>query len=551
MKYSNSILPFVVLAASLSLPSFASAKRDKKDKDKDATSAGQDLRQAATVIAVDDVINLPPGTSEAFIAVLENDSGDNLVIKSMTSPAASGECIISLSLTEVVYTPPSNGFIGSDQCEYEACDTSDMCDTATLTIVIKEELTSGPSPAQGGNVKTLAPTPSFPIDTQVPTPSDIIQTPVPTPSIPEVTPAPVPDVKTNFPTEDKISDYKPTDKPVSKPEYKPTNAPKPEYPTPDYYKPTDAPVHTPDYYTPPTDTPVLYHKPEPVPYHEPEPAAYEPEWHNDGYAATTAPVVAWQHDGYEPEHYEPEPAPEQWHNDGYEPAPEPEQWHNDGYDVVKEDDHYEPTDDYHTEPTPEAWQHDGYEHEETEQWQNDGHDEHEEEHHDHAGWTHAEWVVDHPDQEEWETDYPTYSPAWSPSSWVSEEDGEGWVGSDHDDSGKWSGGSSGSWSGSSGGSGKSGKGSKGGKGSKSGSSSESDDEVVETHEHRRLRKNRLRKNRVLYSTTATDDYYTASYGYTAGHIIDHFGPEHHHHEPASKSGKASGKSRKLLRSARL
>ncbi|KAL3757474.1 hypothetical protein ACHAWU_006681 [Discostella pseudostelligera] len=594
MKYSNSILPFVVLAASLSLPSFASAKRDKKDKNKDSTSdnAGQDLRQAATVMAVDDVINLPPGTSEAFIAVLENDSGDNLVIKSMTSPAASGECIISLSLNEVVYTPPSNGFIGSDQCEYEACDTSDMCDTATLTIVIKEELTSGPSPAQGGNVKTLAPTPSFPVDTQVPTPS-----------IPDVTPAPM----TNFPTEDKIPDYKPTDKPVSKPDYKPTNAPKPEYPTPDY-KPTDAPVSkpdyptpdhhtpdyykptTPDYYTPPTDTPVVYHKPEPVSYHEPEPAAYEPEWHNDGYAATTAapvvvawhhdgyesepaPETTWQNDGYETEHHESEPAPEQWHNDGYEPAPEPETWHHDGYGtttvpetwhndgygttkpeewhsdgydvVVKEEDHYE--------PTPESWQHDGYEPEHEEGWKNDGHDEHEEEHHDHAGWTHAEWVVDHPDQAEWETYYPTYSPAWSPSSWVSEEDGEGWVGSVHDhDSGKWSGGSSGSWSGSSGGSGKSGKGSKGGKSSKSGSSSENDDEVVETHEHRRLRKNRLRKNRVLYSTAKTDDYYTASYGYTADHIIDHFEPEHHHHdEPASKSGKSSGKSRKLLRSARL
>ena len=482
MKYSNSIVTFFALAsASIVIPSssLVAAKRDKDDD-------GQDLREAATVMAVDDVINLPPGTSEAFIAVLENDSGMNLAIKSISSQASSGECITSLSLNEVVYTPADTAFIGSDQCEYEACDATNMCDTATLTIVIKEDLTSGPSTTPGGTVKTVAPTPAFPEDTPVPTPGEVIETPAPTPAIPEVTPAPTPDdiVNTPFPTEKGDNTPAPVTTPVyPTPDYKPTDAPvaTPVYPTPDYYKPTDAPVATP--YNKPEPVPAYYHNPEPaVTYPEPEPVYQEPVYEPESPAA------------YEPEPYhEPEPV--------YEP--EPYEHHNDDHYDAGTDDHYEHHDDHYEaepyhEPEPEhEHEHDGY-------------------------------VTDHYEQHDDMTYYPTYQPTQS-GSWSG--------GSDH--SGSWSGSVSegGDWSGSSGGSGKSGKSSKGSKGSKS--SKGSSDGVV----HRKL----LRKNRVLYTNTV-DDYYTASYGYSAGHIIDHFDEEKSHHH--SKSGKGSGKARKLLRTSR-
>ncbi len=439
MKYSSSIVSlFAFATASMSILQSSLLVAAKKDKDNNNDN-GQDLREAMTVMAIDDIINLPPGTSEAFIAVLENDSGMNLAIKSIASQASQGECIISLSLIEVVYTPPDAAFIGSDQCEYEACDAMDMCDTATLTVVIKEELTSGPPPSMGGSVKTLAPTPSFPEVTQAPTPGEII-TPFPTPDIPEVTPAPTPDnvVTTPFPTE------KDTPAPVTTP----------VYPTPDYYKPTDAPVDVP------------YNKPEPaVPayYPNPEPASY--------------PEPVYQVPVYEPKpnYYEPE-SEEQHHDDDHYDATTDDHYahHDDHYEPEPHDDHYEPV------PTD-----DGY--------VSDNHHEHHDDEFYYPG----------------ESDHSSSGGSWSGSG--SDSEGESWSGSGS----------------------KSGKGGKSSKGSKS-----SSDGVVS----RQL----LRKNRILFTTTV-DDYYTASYGYTTGHIIDQFDDESHHH---SKSGKGSGKSRKLLRTPR-
>ena len=91
----------------------------------------------ALVTAVDDIITLPSGTSEAFIGVLDNDMGENLLVRSIISQPSNGKCSISLfSLSEVVYTPNDISFIGSDQCTYEACDEDDNCDMAVVGITI-------------------------------------------------------------------------------------------------------------------------------------------------------------------------------------------------------------------------------------------------------------------------------------------------------------------------------------------------------------------------------------------------------------------------------
>jgi len=94
------------------------------------------LNQNALVIAVDDTISLQSGTTEAFIAVLENDTGSNLIVRGITSQPNNGQCSISLNLSEVVYIPNDTSFVGSDQCTYETCDDEEDCDTAIVRITI-------------------------------------------------------------------------------------------------------------------------------------------------------------------------------------------------------------------------------------------------------------------------------------------------------------------------------------------------------------------------------------------------------------------------------
>ena len=111
------------------------------------------LNQNALVIAVDDTISLQSGTTEAFIAVLENDTGSNLIVRAITSQPTNGQCSISLNLSEVVYIPNDTNFVGSDQCTYETCDDEEDCDTAIVRITI------------GSGVNPTPPTPTPPAPT--------------------------------------------------------------------------------------------------------------------------------------------------------------------------------------------------------------------------------------------------------------------------------------------------------------------------------------------------------------------------------------------------
>ena len=109
------------------------------------------------LVLADDTLTISSAKEDksTYIAVLENDTfeeGGELIVKSITSQATYGECIISFDLKQVVYTAPEDGeeFIadGTDECTYEACveDESSFetmeCATATLTITIVEDTTS-------------------------------------------------------------------------------------------------------------------------------------------------------------------------------------------------------------------------------------------------------------------------------------------------------------------------------------------------------------------------------------------------------------------------
>jgi len=128
--------------------------QDQKNDIADQGSADgtEPFNSSSNLRANDDTATIISGIDDvAFIDVLENDVTSNspkaIVVKSITAQAAHGECVISMNLKEIVYTPPNIGeYIGSDECTYEACivDESDEwgnadCDTAVARIEIIED----------------------------------------------------------------------------------------------------------------------------------------------------------------------------------------------------------------------------------------------------------------------------------------------------------------------------------------------------------------------------------------------------------------------------
>ncbi|KAL7551920.1 hypothetical protein ACHAWF_015123 [Thalassiosira exigua] len=87
-----------------------------------------------TVSAKDDVIKIPAGAVRAFISVLDNDSGSNLVLNNIVAQATFGRCAVSLDLKRVVYIPNNTGLQRSDGCRYRVCNAQDVCDTASVKI---------------------------------------------------------------------------------------------------------------------------------------------------------------------------------------------------------------------------------------------------------------------------------------------------------------------------------------------------------------------------------------------------------------------------------
>ncbi len=77
------------------------------------------------------------------ITVLKNDSdpNDNLNPSSLTivTQPSNGRLEVNLDTGEVEYTP-NTGFEGTDSFSYQVCDTEKLCDTATVTITVSDEI---------------------------------------------------------------------------------------------------------------------------------------------------------------------------------------------------------------------------------------------------------------------------------------------------------------------------------------------------------------------------------------------------------------------------
>jgi len=149
------------------------------------------------VVAVDDSYTVLPPISQS-LGVLQNDvttpAGHSLIVNSITTPPLSGTATIAVDNSAILYTPPSDSFIG-ETFEYEACFDNgagaSQCDIAMVTISV--------DPVFIDQTDTPTLMPSDAPTSQVPTSQPLDPSEAPTTSLPTFTPSLQP--TTESPTE--------------------------------------------------------------------------------------------------------------------------------------------------------------------------------------------------------------------------------------------------------------------------------------------------------------------------------------------------------------
>jgi len=149
------------------------------------------------VVAVDDSYTVLPPISQS-LDVLQNDvttpAGHSLIVNSITTPPLSGTATIAVDNSAILYTPPSDSFIG-ETFEYEACFDNgagaSQCDIAMVTISV--------DPVFIDQTDTPTLMPSDAPTSQVPTSQPLDPSEAPTTSLPTFTPSLQP--TTESPTE--------------------------------------------------------------------------------------------------------------------------------------------------------------------------------------------------------------------------------------------------------------------------------------------------------------------------------------------------------------
>jgi hypothetical protein len=106
---------------------------------------GPEAPSGAAPVANDDVLSLPTETSPASALVTSNDSdpdGDlDALSLAITRPPDAGTARVDLE-GSIVYSP-DRVFEGSDELEYEVCDTDSNCARATVTVRVRPVELSG------------------------------------------------------------------------------------------------------------------------------------------------------------------------------------------------------------------------------------------------------------------------------------------------------------------------------------------------------------------------------------------------------------------------
>ena len=106
------------------------AHGDKKIDD-GAKANGDGTCSLVAFVAVDDEVTMPVDTP-VTINVLANDSYVGTVVVSLQVGPSHG--LVGPWVDGIVTYYPDDDFLGTDSFTYQICDTSGLCDTATVTI---------------------------------------------------------------------------------------------------------------------------------------------------------------------------------------------------------------------------------------------------------------------------------------------------------------------------------------------------------------------------------------------------------------------------------
>lgn len=107
-------------------------------------------------VANDDTVTTEKNTY-VDIFPLDNDDaveGHPLKLQNIVQGGEHGECVKASNMT-VLYIPDQD-FVGQDTCVYNACDNRNMCDTASIIILVTGE--PEPCDEDETNVPTSSPT---------------------------------------------------------------------------------------------------------------------------------------------------------------------------------------------------------------------------------------------------------------------------------------------------------------------------------------------------------------------------------------------------------
>lgn len=95
------------------------------------------VQQLLDPSAINDEINILRDSGTTVVTVLDNDQpSGQLTVSSVLYNGNHGSCAVHNEGEALSYTP-NVGYIGQDNCVYEACNSAGVCDTAVLAITIE------------------------------------------------------------------------------------------------------------------------------------------------------------------------------------------------------------------------------------------------------------------------------------------------------------------------------------------------------------------------------------------------------------------------------
>ncbi len=102
----------------------------------DGDAAVSDEESLPSVVANDDTVETMVNMAVP-INVTTNDQGENLLVQMLTTGPVNGTAVVQTDPLSILYTP-NNNFVGNDSFTYDVCNSASVCDSAQVTIAIRD-----------------------------------------------------------------------------------------------------------------------------------------------------------------------------------------------------------------------------------------------------------------------------------------------------------------------------------------------------------------------------------------------------------------------------